>query len=1172
MYHLVDRESGISHQLVPGKSTIGRAESNTIRPDSKSVSKNHAEIVIFEQDNKAPILRDFQSRNGTFIGRGNPLEWQKVKGQVANNLQENDIIRFGNASPIFVFRYESEVEIEEKLAAFNQLDEVQYDADGLPIAAPAIPSGSDGISSPLKNGGDIELESPHLTPSRSNNLPLKTNRDTRSIISIEYPTETHLRLHPSPSSRREDDYNDDTRYDSKLYNSRDVSREIIDENIHPSPNKSSQQQYRASSEQHRRSDERRRDAMHADGYTADETLQLRGSKSRSPGREQVYSQEEEDIPQQQQQLPPQNNHYPSSSSVMRSSPTTRSPARSSTDSRHHRQHIPSNTGMGRYQQQEQKSHRPHPGLRSGYSSNLPGLSGISGSLASEGREPPPPLDQGSAFTMEQTDLDAYMEKTGFGSFLPRSSLTLPERRAVEAHREKLAEEVMRANKALSGAIKYSEWEKDSNAAKRSFAPGTSSQPETKTSSRKFPSTGTDLMAPPEHGRTTKVMDIVSYILGTKPDSPAEEGAFFYDAPSIEPILSEEIVREALAEGLIDMNETVAGRLESVVEELQRIYTKSYTACLIDDFDDMAAIHSQGQDDEIQIPVAVMRAAEALAFSCDIVDEIKKSGLVRALIDADENDRPSESIPTRMGDRINYGQHLLLSAYECIAGQKLEAGLGAINRLERLASHGGSALVTPDSVLQQLVQSEQHAVLANTIYPIILGLRHILRDLEVIVSEIDNVGDFNLLQEEDEEQKKTTANMINQDPNNMDSGHAILRAFNEDMNAEGELRLSRSLSVPVKDADNAPITARIVTALENKRIRTEQLKLAEHTASQLETPAEDIRSRLDAAGVEAAKLGKMPASKMEACINKFRKATLFMANPALRSMLKAWNRWRRVHTNPEEFDPANEVEKIPKPYHDKVIKELKNKVNELSERLHEIAIVSDTDAALIAEKALNRELTTSNIMLREEVHLLRAQILDLSAAHLTPAERTNLLREMLDKAEEFNSANREIRALREQLSRFHGDSPEQAAAALKKGLKTPSVGRWGTLPPKLHELKGNNKLPAPMTPVEEPVVDSNGKPVLRRRRPWTKNQCKMISRDDARRIVLEEVRRLRQSFIDGERERNRLKEQLADESGRCIKLEVSLHALQERYMEREYKLNNMQAILDTQAEMQEKRQR
>ena len=106
-------------------------------------------------------------------------------------------------------------------------------------------------------------------------------------------------------------------------------------------------------------------------------------------------------------------------------------------------------------------------------------------------------------------------------------------------------------------------------------------------------------------------------------------------------------------------------------------------------------------------------------------------------------------------------------------------------------------------------------------------------------------------------------------------------------------------------------------------------------------------------------------------------------------------------------------------------------------------------------------------------------------------------------------------------------------------------------------------PAPIQPVSEPQVDGNGKPILRRRRPWTKAQCKLLSRDDARRIVLEEVRRLRQSFVDVNRERERLKERLADESARCVHLQVSLHTLQERYMDKEYRLNQMQDILSTQ---------
>ncbi len=1155
-YVLINCDTGVVHDLLqPGKTTIGRGENNTIRPESKSVSKTHAEIQIFPEDYKPPIVRDFQSRNGTFVGRNNPLEWQKVSGGKDFKLNEADSIRFGNASPIFIFRYETEEEVQNKVDEFNELDEVEYDDDGLPIAAPS-PNGRRG----RKGGeeGDDEASSPpgsparSLSPDRNDNLSVGSE-SKRNVISIEYPAEaTTLRVLPtSPSSfrsnnrfdkedeeeasvgsrsrsphrsaskqlssSRQEDYMDRSRSKSRSPQ-RDPSRYLSSrQDRYERENRPPDNQYHSRSiKSHSQSQDERRRAIKSDGYTADDTLQLTNSKLRSG----------------------------------RSSPSRSADARSFRNSGNTYQSNERNAA-DRYQKR-----KPHPSLRSGAISSMPGLSGISGGLGSGAQDPPPPVDQGSAFAVEQTDLDTYMEKTGFGSFLPRSSLTLPERRAVEAQRQKAADEVMRANKALSGVIKYSDWKKVSNVIQDSI--NRENDKNVNFRGALDSAAGADLQAPPEDACSSEIMKLVEDVLGL--DGPAEETAFFYEQhDEIEPILSEAVVLEALAEGLLDQNQTVLGRLESVVQEIYRVYQKSHAACLINDYDDMVDdLQSDSQDDGKQPSLAVIKATETLAFACDTMKAIIDSGLMRSLIDAETDgminediDIPVEGRRAHFNDRMQYGQRLILLAYEAFAGQELDRKLGAMERLERLASHGGSALVTEQSILNTLVPSQQHAVIANTMYPILLGLRSLLKDIDSTMSEIEQVDQL--------KSQEAPGNY-----KSMESGHTILNSFNEELNADGELRLSRSMSIPVKDGDEAPLSRSAVSTIDRHRVKVDRQRLTEHIKTQMNMPTVELQEKIKGNGV---KLPSVPASILESQLNRFRKAILLWSNSRLRDYYRAWLTWKRnayiMKHRPELFDPSNADTKISKRYHDEIVKKLKFKVDELSERLREIAVVSDTDAALIAEKALNRELTTSNIMLREEVHLLRAQILDLSASHLIPAERERMLRDMLDRADEFAAANREIRALREQLSRLHGQNPDVRANALKKGDATPVRDCWGTIPPKLHELRSQKVTPAPIQPVSEPQVDGNGKPILRRRRPWTKAQCKLLSRDDARRIVLEEVRRLRQSFVDVNRERERLKERLADESARCVHLQVSLHTLQERYMDKEYRLNQMQDILSTQ---------
>ena len=68
----------------PGKTTIGRSDQNNwTPPNSKAVSKEHAVVEISQSG--GAVIEDLESRNGTFIGHGNPIEWHKVRGQVTMN-------------------------------------------------------------------------------------------------------------------------------------------------------------------------------------------------------------------------------------------------------------------------------------------------------------------------------------------------------------------------------------------------------------------------------------------------------------------------------------------------------------------------------------------------------------------------------------------------------------------------------------------------------------------------------------------------------------------------------------------------------------------------------------------------------------------------------------------------------------------------------------------------------------------------------------------------------------------------------------------------------------------------------------------------------------------------------------------------------------------------------
>jgi len=137
-------DNGVFYELpVPGKVTIGRGSNNNIQPDSQSISKNHAAIIIELKSNGQGItayVEDYgtihyyyyylkyfkiyyklsiESRNGTFVG-SNPMEISKVNGKYM--IKYGDYIRFGNATKFYRF-----------LEFPPPVDETSRDQDSNPI-------------------------------------------------------------------------------------------------------------------------------------------------------------------------------------------------------------------------------------------------------------------------------------------------------------------------------------------------------------------------------------------------------------------------------------------------------------------------------------------------------------------------------------------------------------------------------------------------------------------------------------------------------------------------------------------------------------------------------------------------------------------------------------------------------------------------------------------------------------------------------------------------------------------------------------------------------------------------------------------------------------------------------------------------------------------------------
>lgn len=111
--------------------------------------------------------------------------------------------------------------------------------------------------------------------------------------------------------------------------------------------------------------------------------------------------------------------------------------------------------------------------------------------------------------------------------------------------------------------------------------------------------------------------------------------------------------------------------------------------------------------------------------------------------------------------------------------------------------------------------------------------------------------------------------------------------------------------------------------------------------------------------------------------------------------------------------------------------LREQCKSSSEQLRDVAKGSDVFASLLAEKALNRELTSSNIQLFDTLN--EAQLRVLEMAKIPTAEGKKLVRDVIMTREgELARSRREVRALRERIEHLEGVITGARAAAAEGG--------------------------------------------------------------------------------------------------------------------------------------------
>eukprot|EP01042_Synura_sphagnicola_P001868 gene1868-2198_t len=227
--------------------------------------------------------------------------------------------------------------------------------------------------------------------------------------------------------------------------------------------------------------------------------------------------------------------------------------------------------------------------------------------------------------------------------------------------------------------------------------------------------------------------------------------------------------------------------------------------------------------------------------------------------------------------------------------------------------------------------------------------------------------------------------------------------------------------------------------------------------------------------------------------------------------------------------------------------LHDQLCKMTERLHDVAMVGDEGsnprAFLLAEQALNRELSAANLDLHKRLHELHVKLLELAGVPV--GERAQLVRDVLYSREmELSKAKREIRALSDQIQRITA-AGEGAAAIADDNVEYMAVR------PEVMDVPGNLKGrhlgkaygAASRRDGQLGVVDG------------------VLSKRAAQQVILEELRRLQRVQEELEHSNRVGRSQLKAESSRASRLEVMTSILQQRLLEHQRTEAAMYALLE-----------
>lgn len=229
----------------------------------------------------------------------------------------------------------------------------------------------------------------------------------------------------------------------------------------------------------------------------------------------------------------------------------------------------------------------------------------------------------------------------------------------------------------------------------------------------------------------------------------------------------------------------------------------------------------------------------------------------------------------------------------------------------------------------------------------------------------------------------------------------------------------------------------------------------------------------------------------------------------------------------------------------MVAQLRLQLSELSAALSEIRQKEGLPSLLAAERALNRELSAENMELRNSVRSLEEKLISISNQRSN--QNTTAKKELMGREEEFAECRRENSLLRQELKKLNSlretsknqDSTTVDLPSNEMKGKTDNIA----YPPRPESNFNAAKL--------RPIYDRNtGLPAI----------SPQMTKTDAKLIILNEVRLLRQSQLEMDRDRRELQQELQSEYSRNSQLTLTNQALEKRIISHERSSKGLRELL------------